>query len=303
MTQVSYSGSGITALKIDQIGSGQGLQVGDTDVDFANGQVHLAGIGSNTKIGSFRGLITKNNDKLSVKSLVFKAKTKCLLTIDDSVFVYETLGEYLTFNHIDITTMRIHRDTTGQNPDVFDWQFIASSDPEYKFTIQKSNRDSETEVLFPSLSRAVNPYTQNVNLRGAKRIILQGASPASAETGLATVTLEIFDPASGVWNNLVPNQDIFTIAQGQNKEIEIGDTISKSPVQSQYGYISAPVANGSPPGTNQTLSGTNSTSNGVSTLGSSVGHVLPSGDNILRAKVVVSANSLTFSLSIIKVFD
>ena len=303
MTNVSFSGSGTTAIVTDQIGSGQGLNVGDTELDFANGLVQLKDtFGQTTTIGKFRGFVTKNAQKNVVHTIVFKAKTKCTLYIEDTIFTYETIGEYVTFNHIDISSMKINRVSTGQSPDVFDWQIIASDNPEYKFSVQQSNRDSETEVLFPSAQKVVGTYTQKVNLRGAKKIILQGASPGSIETGVATVTMEVFDPASNTWNLIVPNQDLFTIAQGQNKLAEVADTGSKSPIMSQYGALSPPVANGNPPVVNQTLSG-NVNSNGVSAVGSSVGHFLPSGDNILRVKVIIATNPLTFSISITKVFD
>ena len=304
MTQVSYKGSGLDVPSEQSNNQGQGLQEGLTKINFAIGAVQLIDLAGRSKlIGKFQGYRSRDSKSLVIKSIVFRTNVLCDLIIDGARIPYETLNEYITFNHINAGQISISRDATNLIPDVFDFEVIGSDDPDFSFSIQNTNKNSQTEIVFPKSSSGVNHYEKVVNLRGAKKIHLLGVSPASAETGVATVTCEVFDPASQTWIECVPNQDVFTLIQGQSKDAEIGDTISKSPIFSQSGYVEQSSGVGHAPTPHQTLLENEVQGASITLAGTYIGHVLISGDNIFRIKVVVTIASLTFSIGIIKVFD
>lgn len=304
MTEVSFKGSGTPVIDQNSAsGLGQGLQTGDTSIDFTQGNIQLVSSqGAKFLIGKFIGFFSQDSPSSTIKAFVFKAAVACTIKIGNATFDYVLVNQWITFRYINIGQIVVTKLATGANPDIFDWVFYASDNPDFDFTIQPSSKDSETEIIFPILQRNVNTFTQNTNLRGAKKIIVTGVSANIAETGVATVTMEVFDSASGLWILFVPNQDLFTLTVNQQKVAEVGDTISKSPILSQWGDLSPPVANNTPAIANQTLGG-NINSNGVSGVGSSIGHALPSGDNLVRVKVIVTVSTLTFSIGIIKVYN
>lgn len=307
MTQVSFKGSGTSTPDTGNIGFGQGLQVGLTNIDFAKGIVDFTDSIGKHDMGRFVGLHGQDASNLVVAALVFKAKTKCTLVIDQVSYDYETIGEWVTFNHLNISRMQVNRTATGQNPDVFDFQFIASDDPEYRFTIQQANRDSESEVIFANAQRAIATYTQKINLRGARKIIVIGNSPASAETGTAKITMEIFDVGSNQWVQIASELDLFTLSQGLLIQKPVGEEANKRLGDSSTDYE---MLWWRQDGTKAIYQGSEATPSGGA--GGSVDTTpfnnmrpiyLPSGDNILRFRADVATNPLTFSLSITKVFD
>jgi hypothetical protein len=303
MTEVSFKGSGTPVIDQNSAsGLGQGLQTGETSIDFTQGNIQLTSSkGAKALIGKFIGFFSQDSPSSTIKAFVFKAAVACTIKIGNATFDYVLVNQWVTFRYINIGQIVITKLATGASPDIFAWLFFASDNPDFDFTIQPSSKDSEPEMIFESAPQIQGTITKNTNLRGAQKIILTGVSANIGETGVATVTMEVFDAASGLWITLVPNQDLFTLIANQQKIAEVGDTISKSPILSQWGDLSPPIAI-NPAIANQTLDG-NINSNGVSGVGSSIGHALPSGDNLVRVKVVITVSTLTFSIGIIKVYS
>ncbi|GEM_PF-5516994 len=317
MTNISYFGSGTPT--VDQnsaTGIGQGLQVGQSVINFLTGQVHLNN-NQQTFVGRFLGLSAKNAVKDGiVQAFCFKAKAVCTIQLGDNApYVYQTLNEWVTFKHVNFSKVTITRLATGQIPDVFDWAFMASDDADYDFQIQQVSRESEQEVLFPQqvLSNAVNlfglgngVYVQNCNLRGAKKVIVTGYSPNNVgETGIATPSLEMFDAGSGQWVPVTPSTELFTIATNQLKSEQVGDTIQR-PINIDTVLATMFTLNSVNPaslGTYRSQTADFSTGNVPALLNSRIGTVLPSGDNIFRLKIIVTVSTLTCSFSITKVFE
>lgn len=302
MANVSFHGTGTTTPQSDQVGIGEGLQVGLTEIDFDSGNVSLVdNSGRPTNIGRFVGLHASDSEGGVVKSVIFKARVSCTVIIDKMLYAYENINQWITFNHLNTQRMQITRLASGQNPDVFDFDFQASDDPEYRFTIQNSNQDAQSEIVFPTLSRAVASYTQTINFRGAKKIRV--ALVTGAGTGSVTITAEYFDVASGTWIEFIPKGELWdSILTGQSLTKEIGDTISKT-LTLQNSYFAqvdnaiVTFGNGS-----SLASITGGGSGGVAGANPPIGTVLPSGDNIFRFKAVVAGAALAFSLGITKVF-
>lgn len=305
MTNVSYAGSGIAAVDPTLIGQGQGLQVGKTAIDFKKGTVSLVTGGGSTNIGNFSGLNAYGSKSTAIQSLVFKSKVACSILIDQLTFTYETVNEWVTFNNVNVAQIYVVRTASGQTPDVFDFNVQASDNPAYTFAIQKSSPESELEVEFPTLQRAIGTYVQNSDLRGAKKIQVFLNTANLSETGKVTITAEIFDPASQQWKNLIPAAEFFSeIVANQFLQTQFGDTISR-PVTPTNTYVAFELANGAiqivqagstpsiPLSSNPIIAG----------LTPPIGYVLPSGASVFRFKAVVDTGALTFSLGIIKVFD
>ncbi|MGI0058545.1 MAG: hypothetical protein ACREBJ_02155, partial [Nitrosotalea sp.] len=228
MVTISYKGSGNAAVDSSLLGVGQGLQVGNTKIVFDKGFVQLSDSqGRQVNMGFFSSLQALSSKETTIRSFVFRAKTVCTAVIGKAAYEYINLNEWVTYNYISEQTIEITRSATGQNPDVFDWQFFASDDPKFAFTIQKASRDSETEILFANATRAVNTYTQTSNLRGSRKIIVIGNSPASAETGTAKITVEIQDPATQNWIQIASELDLFTLAQSVFIQKPIGENANK----------------------------------------------------------------------------
>src|SRR6185437_4581090 len=227
MANVSYHGTGTSAPLTDQVGQGMGLQVGLTEIDFGSGDVKLLdSSGLPKSIGRFVGLHGSDSQGGDVKSIIFKAKVTCTILIDKMALPYENVNQWITFNHLNTSRMQIVRTVTGQNPDVYDFDFQASDDPEYRLTIQNSNQDALSEIVFASISQPIGTYTQNVNIRGAKKIRL--ALVTGAGTGNVTITAEYFDVASGTWIPFIPKGELWdSIVTGQTLTKEFGDTIAK----------------------------------------------------------------------------
>src|SRR5579864_8689903 len=289
MTQVSFNGSGTAQPLPDVVGIGEGLQVGLTEIDFESGTVSLLdNSGHANAIGRFVGLHGSDGEP-ALKAFVFKSKVTCTVKIDQNSFNYETINQWITFNHLNVSRIQIIRTPSGQNPDVFDFNVIGSDDPEYRFTIQPSSKQSETEVAFAQSQRAANTYTQNMNLHGAKKIIVVCNSPASVETGQVDVTAEIFDVATNTWKQLIPATDLAAgLIQNQSKLTMIGDDVERPTEPTNTEFV----------GTSGGILGNSYTVNYIR-----IGYILPSGDQIFRFKAVVSVAPLTFSVSVIKVFD
>lgn len=299
MTQVNFSGSGTDSIE-DQVGKGQGLQVGITKIDFSNGKISLD---DGKTIGVFRTLKKKGSKENIVKSFSFKSATKCTVKFQDTFIEYNLINEWLILQGIQTEEISISRTVTGVSPDIFDFIFIASDDSQYKISIEKGTRDSDIETVFASKSRAVNTYTQTINVQGAKKLILLGK--ATAEGGTATITAEIFDPASQSWIEHVPVEDLFTLINGQSKRAQFGDTLSRivrdeeiivAWARSETALATAKIGD---------VVGVSASSlpHVSGAVASNIGYVLPSGDNLFRIKVVITTANLTFSLGVIKVFE
>ena len=312
---VSFKGSGIAAIDPTLKGSGQGLQVGKTVIDFAKGQVQLTAVnGNSVSMGSFAGLSSLGSDNYNVKSFIFRSKAICTVLVGKASYDYKNLNEWVTFNYLSVESVEIDRTATGQNPDVFDYQFFASDDPQFAFTIQQASRDSESEILFSNAERdnVTNPlglgagvYAVTSNLRGAKKIKLSlVTNVAGAETGTVDVSLEHFDTTSGLWLPTLQATDAFGVNIPRNKllVLDVGDDMSQPPASGDNSY------NVSSSGGSLTIQQSKNTPTGVGIGGiiamvPTVGTLLPSGDNIFRIKCIVKVSTLTFSLGIIKVFD
>ncbi|MHB8545648.1 MAG: hypothetical protein ACYDAJ_02650 [Nitrosotalea sp.] len=311
MVTISYKGSGNAAVDSSLLGVGQGLQVGNTKIVFDKGFVQLSDSqGRQVNMGFFSSLQALSSKETTIRSFVFRAKTVCTVTIGKAVYEYNILNEWVTYNYISEQEIDISRSATGQSPDVFDWQFFASDDPKFAFTIQRANRDSESEIAFPTLSRdnVSNPqglgagvYAQTINLRGAKKIKVTLVTGAGA--GNVTITAEYFDFASQTWISFIPATEMFNgITTGVSSQKDYGDTISKYPTPlNTYAFNTQP--GGATFGTaqSQIIGEVGYVSEGG--LVPPVGTVLPSGDNIFRFKAVVAGAAIAFSLGVTKVFD
>lgn len=315
MVTISYKGSGNAAVDSSLLGFGQGLQVGTTKIAFDKGFVQLTDSqGRQVNMGFFSSLQALSSKEINIRSLVFRSKTRCTVLIGKMAYEYTNLNESVTFNYISESSIEITRSATGQNPDVFDWQFLASDDPNFSFTIQTASTDSDTEIVFPNLARdnVSNPlglgagvYAQTVNLRGAKKIkVSLVTNQGGAETGTVDVSLEHFDVASGLWISSMIATDLFGVNIPRNKILaqDIGESISQNPSSGDNSYV-IEVNPGSP-----VISKTSSANapvgfQAMSALVPQIGTLLPSGDNIFRVKAIVKVSTLTFSVGIIKVFD
>lgn len=299
MTQVNFSGSGEDSIE-NQVGKGQGLQVGITKIDFATGKIQLD---DGKTIGNFRTLKKKGADSNEVRSFAFKSKTKCIVKFQDTFIEYNLINEWLILQGIQTEEISITRTKTGLTTDIFDFSFIASDDPQYKISIEKGTRDSDIETVFPSISRAINTYTQNINVQGAKKLILLGK--ATTGTGTVILTMEVFDPASNSWIELVHSIDLFTLINGESKRAMIGDVISRIPIASEIQAIEfvTQVTTQNPEIITDPTSRNESNDQYYEVIGNYSGYILPSGDNLLRVKAVVSSSALTFSIGAIKVFE
>ena len=299
MTQVNFSGSGTDSFE-EQVGKGQGLQVGITKIDFSSGKISLD---DGKTIGVFRTLKKKGSNSNEVRTFSFKSATKCTVKFQDTFIDYNLINEWLILQGIQTEEISISRIATGISPDIFPFSFIASDDVNYKISIEKGTRDSDVENVLESASRAIDTYYQTINVQGAKKLILLGK--ATAEGGTATVTAEIFDPASQSWMEHIPVEDLFTLINGESKRAQIGDTLSRIPRDEEI--IIAWAKGGTALKTNKIgeVAGTpiGSIPHVSGAIGSNIGYVLPSGDNLFRIKVVVTTANLTFSLGVIKVFE
>jgi len=286
MTQVGFSGSGTAQIRDDQINIGQGLQVGNTLIDCSTGKIKRDNGNVSGLIGSFRTFKKQSKESDLVKTFVFKAKTKCIIKYQKTSIEYNLINEWIILNGISTDKIEVERSATNIATDVFDWNFIISDDPNFKISIEKGTRDSDFETLFVNQSRAIETYTKNFNVQGASKIILTGKSTSGS--GTASISLEIFDPSSNDWFELIPVEGIFALAGVQKKLAQIGDSISR---------IQEP--------TNPFYSQNTTNSSSIHDNWEYVrqGFILPSGDNILRAKAIITTNSLTFSLGVTKVFN
>ena len=299
MTQVNFSGKGTDGID-GIVGKGQGLKVGDTKINFANGKIQF---NDSETIGNFRTLKSKGSDENIVKSFAFKSATKCIVKFQDTFIEYNLINEWLTLQGIQTEEISIYRTATGLTTDIFPFTFIASDNPDYKISIEKGTRDSDIETVFAPLSRAVDTYTQTVNTQGAKKIILTGR--ATAGTGTAVITGEIFDPASGQWIEHIPIEDIFTLQNGDIKRTQIGDTISRyardEDIRVAWSRIGSQLQTSAIGEIGGIISG--EVPHIAGAVVSNIGTVLPSGDSLFRIKVVVTDADLTFSIGVLKVFD
>jgi hypothetical protein len=313
---ISYKGSGIAAVDSSLLGLGQGLQVGTTKISFDKGFVQLSdSLGRQVSMGFFSSLQAIGSKETNIRSFVFRAKTPCTVLIGKAAYEYANLNEWVTYNYISEQEIEITRVATGQNPDVFDWQFFASDDPKFTFTIQRASRDSETEIIFSNAARdqISNPlglgagiYAQTSNLRGAKKIkVSLVTNQVGAETGTVDVSLEYFDTASGLWITCLPATDVFGVNIPRNKTLtlDVGDDIQQPAAQGDNSYVANLL-----PSSPVTIQKTNSVvgvvgQGGFTSIVPQIGTLLPSGDNIFRIKAIVKVSTLTFSLGIIKVFD
>lgn len=303
MTEIAFKGSGETFSE-NEVGKGAGLGVGLTKIEFGSGRILTQGT-TQSLIGKFRTIIQKGGNENVIRSLHFKAATKCTLKWKQTSFEYNLLNEWVVIQGITIDTMEIERSATGISPDVFDWQFMASDAPDYTFHIEKGTRDSDTEILFASESRAVNTHLKVFNTQNASKLILVGK--ATAGTGTGTFTIEVFDPASGSWVELVPVDDLFTLVNGETKTALVGAGIDRT-IKSGQGHGLASALGAAP---NVTVTIHQEGDVIGSLLGGEYGggltravqYPLPSGDNILRLKAVVTTAALTFSVGVIKVFN
>ena len=96
------------------------------------------------------------------------------IKFQDTFIEYNLINEWLILQGIQTEEISISRIATGLTIDIFDFTFIASDDVNYKVSIEKGTRDSDVETVFPSLFRAVETYTQTINVQGAKKLILLG---------------------------------------------------------------------------------------------------------------------------------
>lgn len=305
MTQLSFKGSGTTDIE-NQVGIGQGLQVGITKIDFGVGKIQLSNSSSQNKtvgkIKNFKALGAPDN---TVRSFIFKAATKCTIQYQNTFIEYNLLNEWFTLNGIETELIEIVRSASGITPDIFDYTFLASDKPNFSISVEKGTRDSDSEILFESLSRAANTYTKVFNTQNAPKITLVGK--ATSGTGTASVTLEEFDAASGDWVELASVEDIFTLQNGQTKTAHIGEGVDRV-IKSGQGHGMVMVTGGAPNATvgvfpEGYVIGTLSGGEISGGLTRNLQYPLPAGDNILRVKVVIASTPLTFSLGVIKVFN
>jgi len=311
MTNVSFHGTGTAEPLADNVGFGKGLQIGLTEIDFGSGDVKLVdSSGLPKSIGRFVGLHGSDSEGGIVKTIIFKSKVACTIIIDKMTYTYDNVNQWVAYNHVNTARMQITRVASGQNPDVYDFDFQASDDPDYSFTIQNSNKDSELETVFPNAQRSntggdgAGNYTQTTNLRGAKKLnVILTTANIVGETGNVTISGEIFDPASQTWKTVIPATDLFGANTPKNQSLvqPIGDTISQNPASGDNSYV-IEVNPGSPIISKTSSAGSPVGFQGMAALVPSMGFVLPSGDNVFRFKAVVAVGNLTFSLGIIKVF-
>lgn len=314
MTTISFSGSGTPAVDQNSAsGQGQGLQVGQSIVNFLTGAIHL-NIQQQTLIGRFLGLTSKDSTKDGiVNAFVFKAKAVCTIQLGDNApFLYQTLNEWVTFKHVNFSKATITRSSTGQTPDIFDWDFMASDDADFDFQIQQVSRESETEVIFSNAARAQNGgvnsdgvYTQTTNLRGAKKIKVNlVTNQTGAETGTVDVSLEHYDTASGLWLPTLQATDLFGVNIPRNEILsqDVGDTIQQNGLSGDNSFFVQTTPS------SRTIDESKNLPELVSNISTipiiaQIGTILPSGDNIFRIKAIVKVSTLTFSIGIIKVFE
>lgn len=309
MTQLSFKGSGTTDLD-NQVGIGQGLQVGITKIDFGVGKIQLStSANQNKTVGKIKTFKNLGASENTVRSFIFKAATKCTIQYQNTFIEYNLLNEWFTLNGIETELVEIVRSSSGITPDIFDYTFLASDKPNFSISVEKGTRNSNSEILFESASRTTTSgeggtanHYKNFNIQGARNITLIGK--ATSGTGTVGLSLEIFDPASASWVELVPKLDIFTLANGDTKTAQIGKDIAKKIKQGDgHGAVAIDVAaNIQYLKEGEAWTPTAANPSGIGGLVRSAGYDLPSGDSILRVKAVVLTNPITFSLGVIEGF-
>lgn len=298
MTQVNFSGSGTDSIT-NQVGKGQGLKVGSTKINFAVGKIQL---NDAETIGNFRTLKSKGAKSNECKSFAFKSTAKCIIEFQETFIDYDLINEWIILKDIQTELISIVRTETGLTVDIFDFTFIGSDNPNFSLSIEKGTRDSELETVFAPELRAVDTYTQTINVQGAKKLKIFGK--ATDGSGTATVTIEEFDPASNSWLETIHVQDLFTLQNGEHKFAQLGDTLSRIPTNAEIMAIefagSGSLGVGSPAIiTNPALG---DTALHYSSINQFIGHAFSSGENLFRIKVVVSIDTLNFSIGVTKVF-